>query len=363
MPKGILKRIFPNLLLLTIVLAGIFFFAEVFLRFFMPQIFPVHPRGLYESHPEIGYVLSPGFKGRLQRAEYDVEISVNSEGLRGQEPGNDADDTFRILILGDSQAFGAGVADSATFAVQLSQMLRQAAPAGKIEVLNAAVPGYGTADQLHLLKVRQRQFAPDLIIVQFLSVNDFADNRTPAKQWADVREGMLVDRNFSPNEALLPDLSLASIQRWLKKRSHLAYLVSNRAGFLAMKWGLVGNMTILSGEDFTSEDSQRTTTLLREISVTADSLNAGCIFLYTTGQTHILGENLTPLRSEMVVKKAAKESNAIYLNSRKEMFSRQDRESLYYPMDGHWTTEGHQAIAKMLTPVVYKYLVENVNNQ
>ena len=46
--------------------------------------------------------------------------------------------------------------------------------------------------------------------------------------------------------------------------------------------GLVGNMTMLSGEDFTSEDSQRTTTLLKEISATADSLNAGCIFLSTT---------------------------------------------------------------------------------
>lgn len=356
MPKGILQRHLPNIALMAVALASIIFFAEVLLRIFMPQIFPVHPRGLYQSHPQIGYVLSPGFSGRLQRAEYNVKVSVNSEGLRGKETTANTDDIFRILILGDSQAFGAGVADSATFAVQLSQLLRQTVPGKKVEALNAGVPGYGTADQLHFLKVKHKRLAPDLIILQFLSVNDFSDNRTPANQWADVREGMLTDRNFSPAQTYLPDLSLSSIQRWLKKKSHLAYLVSNRAGFLAMKWGLVGNMDMLSGEDFTAADSQQTTLFLKEIAATADSLNTGCIFLYTTGQTHVLGENLTPLRSERVLKKAADVSNAIYLNSREKLFARPDRELLYYPMDGHWTAKGHKAIAEILAPLVQGYL-------
>jgi len=245
------------------------------------------------------------------------------------------------------------VADDETFAFQLETILQTRYPDIDIQVLNAGVPGYGTADQFAFLNSRGKALNPDMVIVQFLSVNDIEESRSPATTWADVRDGMLTSR-LAENG---PEQSLPwwrRVQYWSKNNIHLARLLSDRLGYLAMKWGILDNIKGFWGEDYTAEDADSTTKYMVAISEASRKLNAECLILYTTGQVHVFSDKQLMLRSTGFMKTAADKANVDWINSLKLLRQRSDKFDLYYPQDGHWTVNGHRAIAEIL----FDYIVE-----
>lgn len=127
-------------------------------------------RAIISPHPNdyIIYELKPDLDVVFQ----GVPVRTNSYGMRGPErapakrPG-----VFRIALLGDSYAFGWGVEEEQTFAVQLERLLsnERAAP---VEVLNFGVPGYSTFQQVTQFLDERRDFEVDLVLVFFVD-NDF----------------------------------------------------------------------------------------------------------------------------------------------------------------------------------------------
>lgn len=131
-----------------------------------PPIVTQESRDFFRRSPTPGlvYEIRPGFAGRA----YGCEVKINSHGMRGPErslkkpPG-----TRRVLLLGDSVAFGHGVNQSAIFAALLEKTLGGAAAAesGGVEVLNAAVPGYNSAQQRIFLNAKGFSWQPDVVVV------------------------------------------------------------------------------------------------------------------------------------------------------------------------------------------------------
>lgn len=106
----------------------------------------------------------------------EVPIRTNSLGLRSpeierQKPAG----TTRIVVLGDSVAFGWGLRSEDTFASQLASLLATVYPDKRFEVINAGVSGYGTWQELDWLKQTGIALQPDVVIVQ-THLNDAADN-------------------------------------------------------------------------------------------------------------------------------------------------------------------------------------------
>lgn len=103
--------------------------------------------------------------------EYDPnDPMVNSVGHRGAEfPLEKTPGTLRIAVLGDSVAYGFGVALEETFPLQLQQLLAQQGQ--KVEVLNFAVSGYGTAAHIELFNSKVQQYKPDLVLLAYV-LND-----------------------------------------------------------------------------------------------------------------------------------------------------------------------------------------------
>ena len=143
--------------------------AEILLRVMKPQIFDIHPQGMYVADPSVGYLMTPGYAGVIERSEYKAPFTVNSLGLRGPPLRDRQNDTFRILILGDSMAFGFGVLDDEVFSARLEAILAERLPERDIQILNASVPGFGTADQLAFLRTRGAMLDPNLVVVLFFS--------------------------------------------------------------------------------------------------------------------------------------------------------------------------------------------------
>lgn len=322
--------------------------SELFLRTLRPQIFDIHPPGMYTEHPELGYVLTPDFEGTIQRSEFATPVRIGGGGLRGWEAGDKAPGGYRILVLGDSQTFGFGVRDEETLTVRLGELLQARFPQRAIEVINAGVPGYGTADQLAWLKLRGEELQPDLIIVQFLSVNDLLENTEPASSWAIVDNGMLSARERTQNTAGDSGDTFRRWQRYLKQRSHLWRLVSNTVGYWAIRVGLSADRAVLWGEDFSAEEAELGERLLEELADVAAEQGARTLFLYTTGQAHVLTGSSATLASRKVLETAADSAGVPWIDVSAELAKRADKLDLHYKKDGHWTPQGHAAVAEVL---------------
>jgi len=76
-------------------------------------------------------------------------------------------------MLGDSIAFGTGVADEQTFSYRLAGL------DPGLEVVNLAVPGYGTDQELLQLEREGARLAPEVVVLHFCVANDFVDNTLP----------------------------------------------------------------------------------------------------------------------------------------------------------------------------------------
>ena len=108
--------------------------------------------------------LIPGVRGEYRGCAFEI----NSEGLRNREViVPKPEETFRILMLGNSVPFGWGVAESACFPRLLEQQLSNHRAFGnlRVEVVNAAIPGYGLKEQLQQLEELGPRYAPNLVIV------------------------------------------------------------------------------------------------------------------------------------------------------------------------------------------------------
>jgi len=332
-----------NLLLAAAATLIALLLGEAAVRLIRPQIFPVHPPGMYVADPNVGYALAPGFQGRLERAEFSAPFSVGPSGLRGEDGDRDRA-ALRILALGDSQTFGFGVRDGETYAAVLERLLRERT-GRPVEVLNAGVPGYGTADQRNFLVSRWEALRPDIVILQFLPVNDFVESRYPAVDWAAIVDGRLGNRANAP--AADPTL-FQRLRRWQKRHSHLATLLSENLGYLAMRMGLMHGGAGLLGEDFTPEDAARVEGLLAEIADFARARGAPTMLLYATSKADVIGGRYEPRPSRDAIAVAADAAGIPWTDANTFLRAHPDRLETYWRLDGHWTAAGHRAIAELL---------------
>ena len=120
---------------------------------------------LYAPNPVTVYANRPGFQGDFAGAW----VSINSAGLRGTEiPAQKPAQEFRILILGDSVAFGQAVAQDDIFASRLESLLRADAGQMTYRVINAGVPGFNTVNERDYLVHAGEHLQPDAVVVLYV---------------------------------------------------------------------------------------------------------------------------------------------------------------------------------------------------
>ena len=118
----------------------------------------------------------------------NIHIKINSLGFRGDEfsrvkPAG----TFRIVCLGASTTFSAEASSNeAVWTHRLQEKLRREYPGRQIEVINAAVGGYVSDDNLRNLRHRVLALNPDLVIYYEANNEIVRDTRELA-----IREGLI----------------------------------------------------------------------------------------------------------------------------------------------------------------------------
>jgi hypothetical protein len=143
--------------------------AEIALRFWRPEFLrdaPVEALHIYSQ--AYGWKHRPNWKGQLSDGP---PITVNAAGRRGLEAkSHGRPGTTRVLLLGDSIVFGAGVADHQTFAHRLQE------DGPGFAVFNLGVSGYGTDQALLRLMREGFELEPDVVVLNLCLANDYLDN-------------------------------------------------------------------------------------------------------------------------------------------------------------------------------------------
>ncbi len=128
-----------------------------------------------------GFRLAPGISVRMRGPEYDVEIATDSLGMRDDEPQPKSGP--RVLLLGDSFAMGYGVERGKIFADRLEQELH-------VDVVNAGTGGFEIIQQPRVVAEFAPRLRPDLIVYALYLGNDLAQN----DEWEVHPDGTLHNR-------------------------------------------------------------------------------------------------------------------------------------------------------------------------
>lgn len=300
--RRLTSRAAATVLGLAVALLGLEGFYRV-LR--VPALSPTTNPSYVRHDPELGWSYAPGSEERHATSEFDVLVRINEHGFRGAAWGPRVPGRHRVLVLGDSFAFGWGVEEAERF----SERLEALAPG--LEVVNAAVSGYGTDQQLLLLERLVPEVRPDLVVVVFCD-NDLFESGAPVvygkhKPWVERVGGRLEVRGvpvpFPP----------------LERTSYL--------------WRAVVKERWQRGFERRRRDPDREWLLVCD--------------LYRAMKQRIGEVPLVLVSTERRLADLAREEPGIHHVDLTGVFAARE-DGLQFPLDGHWTPSAHAAIAREL---------------
>jgi len=215
-----------NLATALVAMALLVLLGEAVMRTIIPAPLPwLDPQTLYQPDPALHYRMRPN------QATFtaDKPCRTNGLGLRGGEieipkPAG----VYRIMLLGDSIAFGFGVAEDDTFARLLERRLNDGAHAmTRYQVVNAAQPAFNTRQEVTYFAREGLQLDPDAVILALY----WNDIHSEMLQHADAL-GRLVEGPPEANVGAFGEFLMAAPIRRLRnfvKRSRLLYFITYRA--------------------------------------------------------------------------------------------------------------------------------------
>lgn len=184
--------------------------AELAVRLLVPQKL-VEGETFYRTDPELGWTLSPGYRGRFTNGvDFDVEIRIDDNGLRGGIPQGRQP---TVLGLGDSFMFGFGVEQADTF-------LAVASRAVGARPVNAGVPGYDLCQATDLGLLLLDRIPVDAVVVAPCLANDELDV-VEGRRRVEVQHGRFVE----PGEHFDPDAPTRRLLHPIFAHSHFLRLL------------------------------------------------------------------------------------------------------------------------------------------
>lgn len=117
-----------------------------------------------------GWTLEKNFTGCSYFNGEKIYYKTNSLGLRMEKEVEPTKTKKRILLLGDSMIYGDNVNEKDTYYYKLQKYLGD-----NYEVINMAVSGYGTDQELSKLLEEGNNLNPDIVIIN-IALNDYSNN-------------------------------------------------------------------------------------------------------------------------------------------------------------------------------------------
>ena len=249
--------------------------------------------------------------------------TIDRRGFRASSSSPPTASLPRVLTLGDSFAFGHGVADHETFSALVQERSR-----GRLAVVNAAVPGYGVFQELSLLKRIVDDVVPRFVVVT-------------------VVEGDILRQPFATATQKVSFLRQSRWRQRLRRTSRLATVVARslQRVSLASTGRAVVNARVSPGTDAAPDstvfqacwrDDRSRLVMMRDL---AASKGAALILVAWPQRTNDTAFFLTEMR------RLAADAR-IPLVDLSEPLSRHSDDALRIAGDGHPTALAHAVVAE-----------------
>ncbi len=280
----------------------------------------------------LGWIFPPDSQGIFKSGTHVTPVTTNQYGLRHRnlEPATAA---VRILVLGDSYAFGWGVRATEAFPHLLQTMLQERFPSLKFEVINAGIPGYAVYQQLQLLSRLRTELSLDAVVATFSLANDPVDELRLARYTPD----RLAEYSYQVRD---PRALLSRLIR----SSRLLTLVDVRSFNIQLH--------LANASDRALALSERS---LRQLATTcqADSLPLALVVVPRASEVRPSGPgkrlfNFTADKPRHLVARVAAAYGLPRVDLKKALQETQRGEPLYLPQDTHWNAAGHRATAEAI---------------
>jgi lysophospholipase L1-like esterase len=336
-----------NLSLIVISTLFALFLSEMALRLmgFKPMYVSPERDRFWKYDSLLGWAHQPGQEGIFETPQFRTTVRINEKGLRDPEHSYERqNDIERILVLGDSFAWGYGVEESERFSQRLEKSL-------DVEVINAGVSGYSTDQELLWYRNEGIKYDTDLVIL-VIAGNDVGDNDRELvntiyyKPKFVIEEGQLVPIGYpipktSPQGRFVYSLS---------QRSALAYFLVQRYFDLhtlynSLKVNSDQANSPESGINAEREPFKLTVALIDEMRNIAESKKAKFMIVATdrwwnTSSRETYKDFINTLRTEG------------FLVLDVESMPGFDPEKMLIPDDGHWNSEGHEFVADKIKNLI-----------
>jgi len=153
-----------------------------------------------------------------------MEVKTNSIGLRERPLEELRLSKFRILAIGDSFTFGAGINREQTWPAQLERALDKQFPSSSITVINGGIFGYNLAQIRDLTEELLPEFSPQLVILGVFS-GGFDRLKDPytvfgniVVRQSEVQKAQMVEGGLVHSRMSRP--SLIAFDHWLEMHSY-----------------------------------------------------------------------------------------------------------------------------------------------
>lgn len=334
---------------------------------------------LFAFHPIIGRSLTPGLHTLTHQEWGGYTISVNSLGFRASNDFTPAKKPgiSRILLFGDSNAFGDGVNYEISFAGVLEKLLSH------VEIYNFALPGFALDQQYLCYKAIASQYEHDLVLIvptietirkltaRFILVQDQQKlQRCLEKPFFDVQQGQLVQGHVPTSESFIDIEKLseedkariyratpfADVRRLLdntrpvkqrKKRFHFI----DRLIFLLKKMGV--RDTITKVRPYPEYDTPNTPAwvIMRSIFLEWAANTSEPIMVTPLPSYIYVKERADAKNYQMRFHELEKSTACTLYDPLPDLLklSMEERRELYY-LEGHLTPQGHTWLAKRTVP-------------
>lgn len=282
--------------------------------------------GYDQYDPRLGWSLRPN----LRDYQFDNQpgVTSNSRGMRDErEFAYDKPPAVRrIVVLGDSFTFGQEAEQRYIWPARL-----QARLAADWEVLNMAVHGYGTDQQLLMLQQEGVRYHPDVAVVAVFVENVYRNGlafRDYAKPLFVLREDKLVVTN-------VPVPTPEQIMNDARGARPWSYALH----FLTRRWGRTYGSDTLDPAQLDSYLLRLTRAILQEMLATTERCEARLLV------TVIPFDEFPPSRNiERSMAEWAGQSGVAFLNLR-DPLERAEKETGEPMFHHHFTRAGHEVSA------------------
>jgi lysophospholipase L1-like esterase len=330
------KHKITSLLIINIFLFIIvFLILEVAARFLFPQESPLgnETRKFWQYDSVLGWSHVPLAEDVQTISGNSVEIKINSKKLRSDEYSYSRKTKLRILVLGDSYAWGFGVNKNKRFSEIIEVKNKN------IEIINAAVAGYSTDQQLLYYIHEGYKYNPDYVLLLFCE-NDFIGNTLNQIHWNNKPFFVVENNSLVLKGVPVPEQS--SYQKFRKYISGASHFIS----FLLKRLTIL-NVQSYSTKDFSLSDAAIITGKIIE------RLNDVCC---ENNIRLLLVSIPMPKEKIFLLSNIAKNNSLSFLDLSPSFKYKND---FILPNDGHWNSKGHAITAEAILQWLEQFKITN----